>query len=56
MILAEELVEGGDEVRFDEAREGFGEEVGELGWVASMGPFQGLDGLDCFCAQDSTFD
>lgn len=48
-------MKGGKEVGLDEAGEGFGEEVVDLGWVSPVGSFEGLDGLDCFDAENSAF-
>ena len=53
--LPQELPERGEEVGFEEAREGVGELGREIGRIGSVESFQGLDGLDCFDAQDSTF-
>lgn len=55
LVLPQEFLEGGREVGFDEAREGLGDEVVEIGGTGSVEAFQGLDGLDCFDAQDSAF-
>lgn len=52
MVLAEELLEGCNEVGFNQAREGLGEMgvVVEICGVSSVGSFEGLNGLDCFGA------
>lgn len=54
MALAEELGEGGKEIGFDEAGEDFGGVEVELEGGFGVA-FQGLDGVDCFDAQDSPF-
>lgn len=57
LVLAEEFAEGCDEVRFDEAGE---RRELDFGWRGRrrfpVCALEGLNGLDCFGAQDAALD